>query len=266
MIASPQRADGNRLDDGSGDTIQALVRGLQVIRAFDARHQRMTLTEVAGETGLTRATARRCLLTLHQLGYVSWDGKYFGLTPKILTLGYAYLSSTSLPTIVQPALVHLSQQTGASCSACILDSTEAVIVARASPQRFNSTDLGVGSRLPLYCTSLGHVLLAELSDEQFEAYLDQTPLVSHTAATLTQAEDVRAAVRLAGTQGFAINAEGLETGLRSISVPLRNTLGHVVAAMSATVPVSVASEQEMQERLLPVLRSQATLLQQMLTA
>ncbi|UQN10256.1 IclR family transcriptional regulator C-terminal domain-containing protein [Deinococcus sp. QL22] len=254
------------LDERSGETIQALTRGLQVIRAFDARHQRMTLTEVAAQTNLTRATARRCLLTLHHLGYVAWDGKFFTLTPKILTLGYAYLSSTSLPMIVQPALVHLSEQSGASCSACILDGDEAVIVARASAQRFNSTDLGVGSRLPLYCTSLGHILLAEFPSDELERYLQMTVLMPHTPRTLTHPDDVRAAVDRTRAAGYALNAEGLESGLRSISVPLRNTSGQVVAALSATLPVGHGSENDLQGQLLPLLRGQATLLQQMLSA
>lgn len=247
----------------TGDAVQALARGLQVIRAFDARHQRLTLTDVARLTGLTRATARRFLLTLHQLGYVAWDGKFFSLTPKILTLGYAYLSSTSLPTVLQPALVHLSEKTGASSSGCIRDGDEAVIVARASAERFTA-DLGVGSRLPLYCTSLGHVLMAHWSREELDDYLDRVPLVEHTPYTPVHPRDIHALVRRTRTSGYALVSQGLQPGVQSISVPVRNTAGHVVAAMSISARLDHVGEEDLLG-LLPVLTAEAALLQQMLT-
>lgn len=251
-------------EERTGDSVQALARGLQVIRAFDARHQRMTLTDVARQTGLTRATARRFLLTLHQLGYVAWDRKFFSLTPKILTLGYAYLSSTALPTLLQPALVHLSEKTGESSSGCIRDGDEAVIVARASAQRFNA-DLGVGSRLPLYCTSLGHVLMAQWTADELDDYLARVPLIEHTPYTPTHPHDIQDLVLKTRRAGYALVSQGLQMGVQTIAVPVLNTAGQVVAAMSLTTRLEYVSDDELLSQLLPMLRAEAGLLQQMLS-
>lgn len=261
--AAPPAAD--LAGDTLQSTVQSLARGLLVIRAFGPRHPRLTLTEVARQTGLTRASARRFLLTLHALGYVAWDGKFFSLTPKILTLGYAYLSSTALPTVLQPALVHLSEQTGESSSGCIRDGDEAVIIARASAQRY-AADLGVGSRLPLYCTSLGHVLLAQWPGDELDAYLSRVALVAHTPFTPTQPGAVRDLVLRTRREGHALVSQGLQMGLQSLSVPVRNLAGQVVAAMSITTPVGAATEAELLEGRLPLLRTEAALLQQMLGA
>ncbi len=249
---------------GCGETVQALARGLEVIRAFSAEHQRLTLSEVGRLTGLTRASARRCLLTLHELGYVAFDGKFFSLTPKILTLGYAYLSSTALPTVLQPALVHLSEKTGASSSGCIRDGQEVVIVARASANRY-AGELGVGSRMPLYCTSLGLVLLAAESDEFLAGYLDGAELVEHTPFTPTQAADVSALVSRTRADGYALLSQGLRLDRHSVSVPVRNTSGQTVAAMSLTVPRQQASEEQLLGDYLPMLLNEAAILRQMLS-
>ena len=252
-------------ETGPSEMVQSLARGLQVIRAFDSRHPRMTLTDVARRTGLTRAAARRFLLTLRDLGYVAWDGKYFNLTPKILTLGYAYLSSTALPTVMQPALVHLSEKSGESSSGCIRDGDEAVIIARASVQQF-SADLGVGSRLPLYCTSLGHVLLAQLGHDDLQEYLDRTPLLEHTSLTPTHPTDILALVQRCREQGYALVSEGLQPGIQSVAVPVQNTYGQVVAAMGLSTHISHISDHDLMHNLLPMLRSEARLLAQMLSA
>ncbi|MEF2277302.1 IclR family transcriptional regulator C-terminal domain-containing protein [Deinococcus sp. YIM 134068] len=253
-------------EEATGDLVQALARGLQVIRAFDARHQRLALADVARETGLTRATARRCLLTLHHLGYVAWDGKFFSLTPKVLALGYAYLSSSPLPAVVQPALARISERTQESCSACILDGDEAVIVARASSPRIVSADLGVGSRLPAYCTSLGRVLLAELGPADQRAYLDRIPLTPYTEHTVTDPAEWLTSLRDAARDGYALADQELEVGLRSLSVPVRGAGGRVVAAMTISTQVGRISCEEMVEGYLPLLRQEAESLRPLLGA
>lgn len=160
--------------------VEALARGLAVMRSFDQQHERLTISEVARRTELNRATARRFLLTLQALGYVASDGKFFWLTPKVLSLGHAYLSSTPLPRLLQPVLEQVSEELHESCSASILEDGEIVYIARAATRRVISIGLGVGSRLPAYCTSMGRVLLAALEADQLRAYLDNTPLLPLT--------------------------------------------------------------------------------------
>ena len=171
-------------DAKSGTQVQSLVRGLTVIRVFDAEHARLTLSEVARRAGLTRATARRVLHTLVDLDYVATDGKNFSLRPKILELGYAYLSSMNLPTLVAPHLESLTAATQESSSVAVLDGKDIVYVARVAKRRIMSVDIGVGTRMPAYATSMGRVLLAGCSAEELESYLDQHERKKFTSRTL----------------------------------------------------------------------------------
>ncbi|WP_216322316.1 IclR family transcriptional regulator domain-containing protein [Deinococcus aestuarii] len=264
--ASPPPPAPLRDEELGGDLVQALARGLQVIRAFDARRPRLALADVARETGLTRATARRSLLTLHHLGYVAWDGKFFSLTPQVLTLGYAYLSSSPLPTVIQPALSRITERTQESCSACVLDGDEAVIVARAASPRILSADLGVGSRFPLSCTSVGRVLLAELSPAEQRAVLERTPPTPRTEYTVTDPEEVLALLRAALRDGYALADQELEIGLRSISVPVRGASGRVVAALTLSTQVGRVSAEELVGTYLPLLQHEAEGLRPLLSA
>ncbi|WP_276958864.1 IclR family transcriptional regulator [Allomeiothermus silvanus] len=237
--------------------VEALARGLSVIRCFDESHERLTISAVARLTGLSRATARRSLLTLHALGYVATDGKLFWLTPKILSLGHAYLSSTPLPRLLQPVLEEVSAQLHESCSASILDGEEIVYIARSATRRVISVGLGVGSRLPAYCTSMGRVLLAALEPEALEAYLARTPLRPLTPRTLTDPARLRLELERVRQQGYALVDQELELGLRSAAVPVRNARGRVLAAMNVGVQAARVSQEELQGRLLPVLRQAA---------
>lgn len=237
--------------------VEALARGLAVIRCFDEARERLTISEVARLTGLSRATARRSLLTLHALGYVATDGKQFWLTPKILSLGHAYLSSTPLPRLLQPVLEEVSAELHESCSASILDGEEIVYIARAATRRVISVGLGVGSRLPAYCTSMGRVLLAALEPEALEAYLAQTPLRPLTPHTLTDPARLRQELERVRQQGYALVDQELELGLRSVAVPVRNARGRVLAAMNVGVQAGRVSREELMERVLPVLRQAA---------
>ncbi|RDI94674.1 IclR family transcriptional regulator [Meiothermus sp. QL-1] len=237
--------------------VEALARGLAVIRCFDEQHERLTISEVARLTGLTRATARRSLLTLCALGYMATDGKQFWLTPRILSLGHAYLSSTPLPRLLQPVLEEVSGQLGESCSASILDGGEIVYIARAATRRVVSVGLGVGSRLPAYCTSMGRVLLAALEPAALEAYLARTPLRPLTPHTLTDPARLKQELARVRAQGFALVDQELELGLRSIAVPVQNARGQVLAAMNIGVQAARVSPEELLGRMLPVLRQAA---------
>lgn len=237
--------------------VEALARGLAVMRSFDQQHERLTISEVARRTELNRATARRFLLTLQALGYVASDGKFFWLTPKVLSLGHAYLSSTPLPRLLQPVLEQVSEELHESCSASILEDGEIVYIARAATRRVISIGLGVGSRLPAYCTSMGRVLLAALEADQLRAYLDSTLLLPLTPYTLTDPVRLRAELERVRAQGYALVDQELELGLRSIAVPVRNTRGRVLAAMNIGVQAGRVSKEEMLERFLPVLQRAA---------
>ncbi|MFN3390967.1 MAG: IclR family transcriptional regulator [Meiothermus ruber] len=237
--------------------VEALARGLAVMRSFDQQHERLTISEVARRTELNRATARRFLLTLQALGYVASDGKFFWLTPKVLSLGHAYLSSTPLPRLLQPVLEQVSEELHESCSASILEDGEIVYIARAATRRVISIGLGVGSRLPAYCTSMGRVLLAALEADQLRAYLDSTPLLPLTPHTLTDPVRLRAELERVRAQGYALVDQELELGLRSIAVPVRNARGRVLAAMNVGVQAGRVSQEEMLERFLPVLQRAA---------
>jgi IclR family transcriptional regulator, pca regulon regulatory protein len=214
------------------ETIAGFSKGLKVIEAFDAGRPRLTITDVSRLTGLERATARRCLLTLARDGYADFDGKFFELTPKVLRLGFAYLSSTPLPRLVQPYLEQLAAETDESCSVSTLDGPEIVYIARASQRRVMSIGLGVGSRLPAYCSSMGRVLLAALPEKKCDELLAALSRTMRTSRTLTDMAALGAEIEKARRDGFALVDQELELGLRSIAVPLLDASGKVVAAIN----------------------------------
>lgn len=229
------KLEADMSDDTDGrdpDVIAGFAKGLAVIEAFGASQPRLSIADVARRTGLERATARRCLMTLTKLGYADYDGKFFSLTPRLLRLGYAYLSSTPLPRIVQPFLEQLSEATEESCSASILDGGEIVYVARAAQRRVMSIGLNVGSRLPAYCASMGRVLLAALPPEEARDILARTERRALTAKTLTGLDALMDELARIRRDGYAIIDEELEVGLRSIAVPIVTSAGKVVAAMN----------------------------------
>jgi IclR family pca regulon transcriptional regulator len=216
------------------DTMSGLAKGLQVIESFTPDHPRQSITEVARATGLDRATARRCLLTLHLGGYADYDGKFFTLTPRVLRLGTACLATMPLPQIVQPLLDALSEKVGQSSSVSILDGGEIVYVARAAQRRVMSIGLMPGSRLPAYCTSMGRVLLAALPEDQARDLLT-APLPARTPRTLTDPALILAELACIRAQGYAVIDQEVELGLQSIAVPIRNARGKVVAAANIGV-------------------------------
>jgi IclR family pca regulon transcriptional regulator len=236
------------------DFVSGFARGLRVIEAFEETRQRLSIAEASKLTGLDRATVRRSLLTLAELGYADYDGKFFALTPKILRLGHAYLSATPLPALIQPHLDQLSEKAGQSASASVLDGTEIVYIARASQRRVMSINLTPGSRLPAYCASMGRVLLASLPEGEARAILERSDLKQNTPHTRTDPEELMAEFSRVRTQGYAIIDQELEIGLCSIAVPIENDRGQTVAAINIGAPAAHISALEMSERYLPLLQ------------
>jgi IclR family transcriptional regulator, pca regulon regulatory protein len=246
---------GAEIEDQGGDRdfVASLEKGLLVIEAFDASRPRLTLSDVAKLTGITRAAARRYLLTLTRLNYADFDGRYFTLSPRILRLGYAYLSSASLSARVQPFLEQISEGTGESSSAAILDGDDIVYIARSATRRIMSIGLGVGSRLPAYCTSLGRAILAYQPEEAIEAYLRRVRMEARTPKTVTDKTEFRAVLEATRAQGYALVNEELEFGLRSIAVPVIQKSGQVTIALNLSAQAGRVSADEMRERFLPSL-------------
>ncbi|MGW0522894.1 IclR family transcriptional regulator domain-containing protein [Crossiella sp. NPDC003009] len=231
--------------------VQSLARGLAVITAFGPDRPELTLSEVARETGMTRAAARRFLLTLVDLGYVRTDGKQFALTARVLELGYAYLSSQSLPEVAQPHLERLSAEVGESSSVSVLDGGQVVYVARAAVSRIMTVGISVGTRFPAFATSMGQVLLAELDGPELDAALAASGLTRLTSRTITSAERLREQLRLVRAQGWAVVDQELEEGLRSVAAPIRDRAGRVVAAANIATHASRVSAGAMEAELLP---------------
>lgn len=235
------------------DFVQSLERGLLVIRAFDRERPELTLSEVAAVTGVTRAVARRFLLTLESLGYVRSDGRYFSLTAKVLELGYAYLSSMSLPEVAEPHLEWLVGEVNESSSVSVLDGQDVVYVARVPVSRIMTVAISVGTRFPAYATSLGRVLLAGLPGPELDAYLSTVRFAPLTARTVTSAAVLRGELTRVRAQGWALVNQELEEGLRALAAPIRDRSGTVVAAMNVSAHASRTSLDTMRRDLLPPL-------------
>ncbi|PVZ85590.1 IclR family transcriptional regulator [Serratia sp. S1B] len=243
---------------GDPNFMASLARGLEVLQAFKPNYSEMSVTEIAQITAIPRAAVRRCLYTLKALGFVHCpDGRHYRLLPRVLTLGHAYLSSSELAKAAQNSLDYLSKLLNESCSVATLDGDQILYVARAGVKRIMTIDLGRGSRLPAYATSMGMVLLSALDTQQLESYLSRVALLTLTEFTITQAEVLRAELAQIRRQGYAINEQQLEIGLRSIAVPMYSRKGGVVAAMNVGVNASQVSSQELRERVLPQLQRAA---------
>lgn len=235
--------------------VQSLERGLAVIRAFSAAHPRMTLSEVARHTGMTRATARRFLITLEALGYVASDGNSFALRPRVLQLGYAYLSSFSVAEIAQGHLEALADQLHESCSASVLDGEDVVYIARSSTNRIMTIGLSVGTRLPAYCTSMGRVLLACLDEPELERYLATANLHVRTDRTITDADRLRSEISAVRSQGWSMLDQELEEGVRSVAVGIHDDAGNVVAAINTSAHAARVTLDTLRTTFLPALRA-----------
>ncbi|MBF6215427.1 helix-turn-helix domain-containing protein [Nocardia puris] len=233
--------------------VQSLGRGLAVIRSFDAEHPRRTLSEVAAATELTRATARRFLLTLVELGYVRTDGGQFWLTPKVLELGYSFLSSLGLPELSGPHLEALAGRVHESTSVSILDGTDIVYVARVPVSRIMTVSIDIGTRFPAFATSMGRVLLAALDPEALDRYLSEADLAPITPSTIASAAQLRAELERVRALGFCVVDQELEQGLRSMAAPIRDRHGAVVAAVNISTHAARYTASEVHDFLIPAL-------------
>ncbi len=243
---------------GDPNFMTSLARGLAVIQAFAQGKRQVTIAQLSAETGFSRAAVRRCLYTLTRLGFAgSDDSRHFFLRPRVLALGHSYISSMPLATAAQPVLEHVSHILHESCSIATLDGLDIIYVARANVTRIMSIDLGVGSRLPAFCTSMGRVLLASLAPGELEAFLARVEFTRHTERTVITAEKLRQVLRQVRSNGYAIVDQELELGLRSMAVPIQSPTGKVVAALNTGAHAQRVSIQEMQSEFLPHLRAAA---------
>jgi IclR family pca regulon transcriptional regulator len=231
----------------------SLARGLAVVRAFSDSGKPQTIAQISQKTGIPRAAVRRCLHTLKQLGYVDAELNNFALRPKILTLGYSYLSSTPLTVSSQPYLNNISRALGESSSLAVLEDGEVLYVARSAASRVMSVALNAGSRLPAYCTSLGRVMLAHLAPAELDDYFARAKLKPMTERTVVNQKKLREILAAVRQDGYALIDEELELGLRSIAVPVRGASGNVLAALNVGAQAARVSAPRMKEEFLPVL-------------
>jgi IclR family pca regulon transcriptional regulator len=240
------------------------AKGLRVIEAFaDSVDDKLSISNVARLSGLDRAVARRCILTLLHTGYINTDGKRYHLTPRILRLSNSFLAA-SLPRSLSPTLESVSEKIHESCSASVLDDTAIIYIARASQRRVMSVGLHIGSRLPAFCTSMGRVLLASLGEEKVIDVLKRSPLEPLTRKTRVDVDELLKEISKVRKKGFALVDQELEMGLRSISVPVYNVSGKVVAAINVGVHASRITSRQLTKKVLPVLLEAQSELSQVL--
>ena len=256
MTALPDNGEDN-LAGGLNprDYVSSLARGLEVLRAFNRTGRKMTLSQVASETGNTRAGARRILLTLVHEGYAVADGKLFDLTPQVLELGYSVLSSKGVWDIARPFIDHLSEDIRESVSAAVLDKFDVVYVSGSQYHRVISVGISVGARYPAHCTANGRVLLASLPLETWPDILKRIDLAKKTEKTVTDKGEFKRILEQVREQGWSLVDQELETGLMSIAVPVRTSSGLVFGAINVGVPTLRMTPEEMVEVVLPKLKA-----------
>jgi IclR family pca regulon transcriptional regulator len=244
---------------GDPNFMASLARGLAVIRAFTQQRRQLTIAQLSQRTSIPRAAVRRCLYTLSKLGYVaSDDGRTYALRPRILALGHAYLSSTPLANAVQPLLDQITSDLHESSSMAVLEGDDILYIARSSTTtRVMSIDLGIGSRLPAYCTSMGRVLLAGLADAELQAYLSRVKLTRLTGRTVATPQELVNVLKAVRRDGYSLVDQELEIGLRSIAVPVTDRESRAVAAINVGTQSSRVSVAEMETRFLSPLRAAA---------
>jgi IclR family pca regulon transcriptional regulator len=257
----PQRAPAAHPafgEDRNKDRMGGLAKGLRLLEAFDAAHARMTITEAARRTDLSLASARRCLLTLCELGYLRTDGKRFWLDHGALRISHAYASSTQLPRLFQPALDALSERSRESASLAVLHEDQVLLAARSTARRTMRLGLGVGSRLPLHCSAAGRALVLELPEPALRALLGTAPLARFTPRTITTLRELRRELDASRARGYTVCDEEIELGVRSIAVPILDRQGATIAALTISTRAERMTVAEMAQAYLPaLLRNQA---------
>src|SRR5690554_4267293 len=264
MLRSPlscisgRTALDNKLQPGDRDYVAALASGLQILSAFDAEHPRMTLTEMATRTDMDRAKARRFLLTLEALGYVRRTGRDFELTPRVLELGHAFQASNQYRAVIQHYLQDITAEIGESSSLSVLDGAEVVYVVRsAALHRLMGISLSVGTRLPAAYTSMGRVLLAQLSPAQLEALLPEIQLQAHTPKSLTSMDALRDELDSVRQQGYSIVDQELDLGLRSVATPVFAGNGDLLGAINISTNAARVPLELLEQDYLPRLQQLA---------
>lgn len=250
----------------SRDFVQSLARGLSVLRAFDAEHATLSLAGIAGRTGLSRAAARRLVLTLQHLGYVRPLGREYSLSPRVLELGFGCLGSLKLTDLAQPLIEQLAQRLDHSCSMAVLDGQSIVYVLRVPVRRVMTVALGVGAQLPAFSASMGRVLLSGLSDPDLKTWLANCRPVRHTAHTVTDVRRLRRIIESVRTEGYAYVEQELELGLCSLAVPVHDREGRVIAALNASMPYHADVSRHALHDVLPQLRATAHAVERALPA
>ncbi len=246
------------------DFVHGLEKGLSIIEAFEASSPRLTVTEAARKTGLTRAAARRHLLTLAALDYADYDGKYFWLTHRILRLGYAYFTTASLPVLAQPVLDRIGASTKEVTSLGAVDHTEIVFLARSASRRHFALTTSVGMRLPIYCSAIGRVILASWPDGEAEQLLKSIRPQRLTPHTKIGANEIMTEIIKVRTDGYSIVEEELEIGLHSIAVPIAVSGGRANLGMSVSLQAGRMSVAELTQQILPLLQEEKRTLETML--
>lgn len=236
----------------------SLARGLAVVKAFSDQRRAMTIAQLSHKTGISRAAVRRCLYTLKQLGYADSEANNFYLKPKILSLGYSYLSSTQLTISAQPTLNQVSRELNECCSLGVLEESEILCISRSQSSRVMSVAINTGSRLPAYCSSMGRVMLSMLSDDELSYYFSKIRLITYTDRTVIAESELRDILASVKKNGYAIVEEELEIGLRSIAVPVRGASGMPVAALSVGAQAGRTNRSQLEQNFLPLLLNAAS--------
>lgn len=248
-------------DSGGPDFLEALARALRIVQVFNRDRRLLTLSDIAKLVDLPRASVRRTLLTLVHLGFAETDGRVFRLTPRILTLAGAYLTSNSISDILQPAVERLAAEVGEACSAAVIDGENVIMIAHASPNRVTNLSAQIGFRVPAVSSSLGRVLLAALDDREIDRLLRRTEPQKLTAKTIVDRAELRRAIREAREDGYSLVDQEVEPGFCSISVPLRRLDGRVIASLNIGTHSDRSSLDLMRKVFLPKLRALAAELQ-----
>jgi IclR family pca regulon transcriptional regulator len=238
------------------DLIDGLIKGVDVITAFNEETDRYTASALALRIGLSRTAARRYLITLVHIGLAETDGKSYWLTPKILNLGRSYLESYKLPRKVLPFLQRLTHQLQESTTLSVLDGDEVVYLSRVNAPRL-FTGFEPGTRLPAYTATAGRVLLAALPDETFNAWLEKVELIGYTHKTVTNKEQMRHAIMAIRKQGYSMTESEYEIGVRGISVPLKNRHGEVLGALGVSMNIATCTTEEAIAKCVPALQATA---------
>jgi len=241
----------------SKEFVRSVDRAFVILRAFGRDSSTLTLSQVANRTGLTRASARRFLLTLQSLGYVGSEGREFFLCPRLLDLGFAYLSSVPVFAVVEAHMEAMVQQLQESSSASVLDGTDVIYTLRVPTKRIMSVQIEVGTRLPAYATSMGRVLLSALGPLELADYFRDARLEPLTPNTVTDAQKLRSTLEQVRQQGWAMLDQELEVGVRSAAVPLHDSAGRVYAAMNISTNATRVTPERLLSAYLPVLRKTA---------